>query len=283
MAKTKFYCERKLAFVRDRAARIAQRRGASHHAFLHLQAAETIGERLAVTEREFNAPALLFDGPFAAAIARTIQAIAPNVKGPFRLIPMPEDNAVISGLEPGSSDLIVSVFDAHRTNDISARFLQINMALKPDGLFHAAIPVEGTLREFQDCLMRAELEVSGGAAKRFDLFPEIRQAGNMLLQTGFKLPVCDVEPVTIRYASINRLLEDMRGSSASSATAGIQPVLSRQTFALCRKMYENRFSDTDGRFRVTVNIGFLSGWKAHESQQKPLKPGSAKQSLKDFL
>lgn len=131
--------------------------------------------------------------------------------------------------------------------------------------------------------MRAELDVTGGAAQRFDLFPEIRQTGNMLQQTGFRLPVCDVEQLVIRYRSLERLLEDIRGSGASAAIGTDQPVISRQTFKRCKEIYEKEFSDPDGRLRASFNLGFLSGWKEHESQQKPLKPGSAKQSLKDFL
>ena len=39
----------------------------------------------------------------------------------------------------------------------------------------------------------------------------------------------------------------------------------------------------DGRLRATFEIAWLSGWAPHDSQQKPLKPGSAAQRLADAL
>ena len=47
----------------------------------------------------------------------------------------------------------------------------------------------------------------------------------------------------------------------------------------CAQIYSERFADADGRIRATFDIVWLSGWAPHESQQKPLKPGSAKVSL----
>ena len=47
-------------------------------------------------------------------------------------------------------------------------------------------------------------------------------------------------------------------------------------------IYVNRFADADGRV-CDVRMVRLSGWVPHESQQKPLKPGSAAQRLSDAL
>jgi len=47
--------------------------------------------------------------------------------------------------------------------------------------------------------------------------------------------------------------------------------------------YAARFADPDGRIRVTFDIVSVSGWVPHESQQKPLRPGSARQRLADAL
>jgi hypothetical protein len=45
------------------------------------------------------------------------------------------------------------------------------------------------------------------------------------------------------------------------------------------QIYANQFSDPDGRIRATFDVIWLSGWAPHESQQQPLRPGSAKASL----
>ena len=39
----------------------------------------------------------------------------------------------------------------------------------------------------------------------------------------------------------------------------------------------------DGKVRATFEIIWLSGWAPHESQQKPLRPGSAQTRLADAL
>ena len=49
------------------------------------------------------------------------------------------------------------------------------------------------------------------------------------------------------------------------------------------EIYQKRFADPDGRIRATFEIVWVSGWVPHESQQKPLKPGSAKARLADAL
>jgi hypothetical protein len=49
------------------------------------------------------------------------------------------------------------------------------------------------------------------------------------------------------------------------------------------EVYAERFADADGRIRATFDIVSLSGWAPHESQQQPLRPGSAKTRLADAL
>ena len=49
------------------------------------------------------------------------------------------------------------------------------------------------------------------------------------------------------------------------------------------EIYAERFADPDGRVRATFDIVWLSGWAPHESQQKPLAPGSARMRLADAL
>jgi hypothetical protein len=59
--------------------------------------------------------------------------------------------------------------------------------------------------------------------------------------------------------------------------------LKRATLSRMMEIYAERFSDNDGRIRATFEIVWLSGWAPHESQQKPLAPGSARQRLADVL
>jgi hypothetical protein len=57
----------------------------------------------------------------------------------------------------------------------------------------------------------------------------------------------------------------------------------RATLLRMAEIYAERFADSDGRIRATFDIIWLSAWAPHESQQKPLKPGSATASLEDAV
>jgi hypothetical protein len=142
----------------------------------------------------------------------------------------------------------------------------------------------GTLTELRASLLSAETELAGGASPRVSPFADVRDAGALLQRTGFALPVTDIDTLTVRYDTMFHLLRDLRGMGATNVLAerSRSPV-GRSLFARAAEIYAERFSDPDGRIRATFDIVWMSGWAPHESQQKPLKPGSAKVSLADAL
>jgi len=90
--------------------------------------------------------------------------------------------------------------------------------------------------------------------------------------------------VTVRYDSMFELMRDLRAMGAGNALAERSRIpATRQLFMRAAEIYRDRFSDPDGRIRATFNIVWMSGWAPHESQQKPLKPGSATVSLASVL
>ncbi|ATN36175.1 SAM-dependent methyltransferase [Rhizobium sp. ACO-34A] len=187
-------------------------------------------------------------------------------------------------LEPQSVNLVLSPLSLHLTNDTPGMLVQIRRALKPDGLFLAAIPGAGTLAELRDVLLAAEVELYGGASPRVIPFADIRDIGGLLQRTGFALPVIDEESYTVRYDSIFPLMRDLRVMGMSNPLLGrSRKPVSKSFFLRAAELYAERYSDPDGRIRATFSIIYVSGWAAHESQQKPLKPGSAKMRLADAL
>ncbi|PZU82546.1 MAG: SAM-dependent methyltransferase [Shinella sp.] len=187
-------------------------------------------------------------------------------------------------LEPQSVNLVLSPLSLHLTNDTPGMLVQIRRALKPDGLFLAAIPGAGTLAELRDVLLAAEVEIYGGASPRVIPFADIRDIGGLLQRTGFALPVIDEENYTVRYDSIFPLMRDLRAMGMSNPLIGrSRKPVNRAFFMRAAELYAERYSDPDGRIRATFSIIYVSGWAAHESQQKPLKPGSAKMRLADAL
>ena len=130
----------------------------------------------------------------------------------------------------------------------------------------------------------AETEVCGGISPRVAPFADVRDMGGLLQRAGFALPVTDSEIVTVRYASMFGLMADLRAMGATNALAArLRKPPSKGFFLRAAEIYAERFSDSGGRIRATFEMIFLSGWAPHESQQKPLAPGSAKMRLSDAL
>lgn len=258
--------------------------------FLLTLATEELAERLAVVERHFDEAVELHGGTGLAArtctqtgkighLLRLELAGAHSGEGDVRETPM-EDLS----LAPESINLAISPLALHLTNDTPGVFIQVRRALKPDGLFLAVIPGAGTLAELKDVLLAAEAEIYGGASPRVIPFADVRDIGALMQRAGFALPVVDAETRTVRYGSMFSLLKDLRamGMTNPLLNRSKKPV-SRRFFLRAAELYQERYADPDGRIRATFAFIHASGWAPHESQQKPLKPGSAKARLADAL
>jgi SAM-dependent methyltransferase len=184
----------------------------------------------------------------------------------------------------GTLDLVISGLALQAVNDLPGALVQIRRALKPDGLFLAALFGGDTLTELRQSFTAAESEKEGGASPRVAPFADVRAMGVLLQRAGFALPVADVDRITVRYASPFRLLQDLRRMGAANPLAERRRApLRRATLMRAMEVYGERFADPDGKVRATFDIVWLSGWSPHESQQQPLRPGSAKQRLADAL
>jgi SAM-dependent methyltransferase len=181
-------------------------------------------------------------------------------------------------------DLVVSALALQAVNDLPGALAQIRRALKPDGLFLAALFGGETLSELRHSFAVAESELDGGTSPRVAPFADVREMGALLQRAGFALPVTDVDRITVRYSSPFRLLRDLRCMGAANALVERRRVpLRRATLMRAMDVYAERFADPDGKVRASFDIVWLSGWSPHESQQQPLRPGSAKQRLADAL
>jgi SAM-dependent methyltransferase len=212
------------------------------------------------------------DASFANA-QRTRQA-GPSLVGDEELLPF----------RPQCFDAILSNLALHWVNDLPGALIQIRNCLKPDGLFLASLFGAGTLAELRTCLMEAELAELGGASPRVSPFADLRDAAGLLQRAGFALPVADVDTVTVTYADFFALLRDLRGMGETNALLERLKHPTRRTiFARAAALYQDRFTDREGRLRATFQVLFLTGWAPHESQQQPARRGSGQTSLKDVL
>ena len=179
-----------------------------------------------------------------------------------------------------SLDLVVSALALQFVNDLPGALIQIGRALKPDGLFLAAMLGGDTLTELRAAFAQAETEIEGGVSPRVSPFADVREMGALLQRAGFALPVTDLERITVRYSSPFILMNELRRMGATNVlTERRRTPLRRSTLARMSEIYVRRFADPDGKIRATFEIVWLSGWAPHERQQQPLRPGSAQQRL----
>jgi len=275
---------------RDRAAA-----GLAAHDFLFRHSADALAERLEDVTRKFAS--VLDLGCHGGEMAHALRD-RPDVRSLVQcdLSPAMARRALASGhaalaadeeflpFREGSFDLVVSNLSLHWVNDLPGALIQIRRALKPDGLFLGAMLGEGTLAELREALMAAEIEIAGGVSPRLSPFADLRDAAGLLQRAGFALPVADVEPVVVDYENAFRLFSDLRGmGETNAAVARNRAMPNRALWSETAGRYAEAYTDPDGRIPATFRIIHMLGWAPHESQPKPLRPGSADQRLADAL
>lgn len=265
----------------------------AEHAFLFDWATKNLATRLSVVRRDF--PLMLQIGARAGAECDTLLQTVAKAQQSIKIDLSDRLLADHAGLRvaadeeflpfaPASFDLAVSALALHTANDLPGALIQIRRALKPDGLFIAALPGGESLHELRSCLIDAELSLKGGVHPRVAPFADKQQMGALMQRAGFALPVVDSEKITVTYADPLRLMADLRGMGESSAVAARpRSFTSRAVLMEAARLYKERFSEPDGRIAATFEIIFAIGWAPHASQQKPLRPGSAERSLAEAL
>lgn len=255
--------------------------------FLIERVASDLAERLGAVLRQFDVAVDL--GTPAEAVREALAGnrmigtlIAANPFAEGALAVAADEEAL--PFRDGALDLVVSALALQFVNDLPGTLIQVRRALKPDGLFLAALLGGDTLTELRQSFAEAEAEIEGGVSPRVAPFPDVREMGALLQRAGLALPVTDVERLTVRYSSPFILMGELRRMGATNVLVERRrKPLRRDTLKRMAEIYARRFSDWDGKVRATFEVIWLSGWAPHESQQKPLRPGSAQTRLADAL
>ncbi len=278
------------ALLRRRRERAAG--GWAGHDFLKREVASALRERLDDIRHEF--PRLLDLGSHGGELVEALRGRAggdltvSTDLSPRHLARQPGLRVVadeeLLPFAPASFDLIASALSLHWVNDLPGALLQIRQALRPDGLFLAALPGGNSLSELRQCLLQAEAEIEGGASPRVSPFVDLRDAAGLLQRAGFALPVADIDRLSVTYTDALALMRELRGMGETNLVYERRRTpLRRRTLLRAAALYGERFAQADGRIAATVEIVYLHAWAPHESQQKPLRPGSAQRRLADAL
>jgi SAM-dependent methyltransferase len=280
----------------DRALLVRRRNrvasSAPEHQFLLERVADDLMERLAATRRSFRVALDL--GAHHGLIAHRLRGM-PGVE---MVVAAEQASGLLGQCGPPcvqadeealpfrdqSLDLVVSGLSLQLVNDLPGALVQVRRALKPDGLLLAALLGGNTLVELRTALLAAEEELEGGASPRVAPFADVRDLGALLQRAGFALPVVDSDTVTVTYADPLALMCELKAMGAGNAlVARKRRPMRRATLTRAVAIYRDRFGLPGGRVPATFEIVTLTGWAPHESQQKPLQPGSARARLADAL
>lgn len=276
----------------DRSAqrcRLERALAAGYTDFLLNRVVEDLADRLSAVKRRFDF-ALDLGTPTSAAadmlrksgVVGSVVRVA-AVGGAQAAVDIVADEEALP-LAPAQFDLAVSVMSLHHVNDLPGALVQVRRALKPDGLFLAAFLGGETLSELRQAFTHAQAQLEGGISPRVAPFADLRDLGGLLQRAGFALPVADVDRLTVRYGDPLSLMRDLRGMGLTNTLQErSRQGLRRSTLIGACETYMEKFAAADGRVPATFDILWLSGWVPHESQQKPLTPGSAKTRLADVL
>jgi len=271
---------------RDRAAAMF-----AEHDFLVAEVAARLADRLDNVQRRFPLALDLgcHTGQMSAALAgsgrveRTVAAdLAPAMVAAAGGGVVADEEAL--PFADGRFDLIVSCLNLHWVNDLPGALVQIRRALKPDGLFLAAMLGGETLTELRDAWLRAEAAAEDGAGLHVSPFADLRDAAGLLQRAGFALPVSDTDRLTATYADPLRLMAELRDMGESNALLERRHRPTRRaTLLAAAEQYAAHHAGDDGRVPATFQVIYLTGWAPDASQQQPLRPGAATTRLADAL
>ncbi len=238
--------------------------------FLHRAAIDEVQDRLSMVNKAFTAPAIVSSFP----------RLWDDVFSGSALV---QDDDVLA-LQPGAHDLVIHAMALHCANDPVGQLIQCHRALQADGLLLVVCLGGETLHELRAALGQAEIEITGGLSPRIAPMAELRDMGGLLQRAGLALPVADSVPLTAEYRDIWHLMRDLRHMGETNAlSARLKRPTRRAVFEAAQRIYADHFSTASGRVTATFDLICLTGWSPHDSQPKPLRPGSAQARLADAL
>jgi SAM-dependent methyltransferase len=262
----------------DRALYLARQSRARGTEILQNHVAAELGERLSFIIRSFPNSLLITQSPENIAQALQLSGKIAQLE-----IAAPSNDDDLK-LPENKFDAVFSLLDLHCVNDVPGHLAQLGRSLKPDGLLVVAFFAGDTLSELRESWLNAELEITGGVSPRVGPMIGVRELGGLMQRAGLALPVADTDHTTVRYSDVFALMREIKSFGYSNPLTGRSArFISKRFLTKMAEHYHANSSDDDGRIRATLEITWAMAWKPHESQPKPLKPGSATHRLEEAL
>ena len=255
-AVTALFDMRLRALRRDRAARVGP------ELFLLERTFEDCLERIALVQRKFER-ALLIGCPDPTWPARLNDFAGEiGVYDPGRLFAQAAGGRTIIEDEwsapPTAYDLVLTIGTLDTVNDLPRALRSVRSAMGPTSLFIGAISGGETLPLLRSA-MRAADQVTGAATAHVHPRVEASALAPLLAAAGFTQPVVDIDRLQVAYASLDRLVGDLRAMGATNVlTARSHRPLSRAALFAAKDAF--RQAGESRRAIETFEILHFAAW-----------------------
>ncbi len=184
-------------------------------------------------------------------------------------------------IEKESYDLIISNFYLFLSENLNNLFKKIIDSLDSNGFFIATMPTRENFNSLKEAMIKTDINLYGGAYNRFNKFLNLDEIINLLKKNNFKIPLVNLENIELEYKKLKNLLNDLRSMKLSYYNIDKKQKFESKNYFV--KLEKNFKKNIRKNYIISTNFYIISGWKDHHSQQKPLRPGQAKNNLKEFL
>jgi len=208
---------------------------------------EDVLERLAFLRHQ-PAKALVI-GDWSAALAGALEAQGAAVTSA-------DDELDLEAPYPfGGFDLIASLGVLHTVNDLPGALIHIRNALAPGGLAIASFIGAGSLEHLRSAMLAAD---GDRPAARMHPAVDVRAGGQLLQRVGWAKPVVDCHSIAASYASLDRLVADLRAQGLGNVLTSAGPALGKAALERARVAFLDGAERVTERFEVLT----LSGWRS---------------------
>lgn len=167
--------------------------------------------------------------------------------------------------QPRRFDLIFANLALAWVSDLSQVLRQFYDLLTPEGLLLFTTLGPDTLQELRSVQ---------GERKRVHDFIDMHDLGDQLLARKFLDPVMDMEYLTLQYVNATGLMQDLKLTGASNASAhqarGLQ---GRGAWQIMLEQYQQQFSVASDQVRATVEIVYGHAWMPAEPDLMEMEAG----------
>jgi len=177
-------------------------------------------------------------------------------------------------------DLIISNFYLNISYDLEKLLSKILKSLLPNGFFLATLPSPENFSFLKSAMMKTDMQLYDGVYNRFNRTIDLHIIIDILKRNNFKIPLVDTETIHLKYKTFNKLLHDVRSMNSSYYQKDKKNTFEKKLYF---KSLEANYVKKNDKFVLKSNFYIISGWKDHSSQQKPMRPGQARNKLEDFL